>query len=282
MFENYLLNDMPNKLTGYQWDLENPTKIMCIIHGLAEHAGRYDRMAKILNDAGIAVFSVDLPGHGLSYGKRGDAAPRDEVFIAVDKMLDYARKKHPNVPIILYGHSMGGNVCMDYRMRGGLNLLPEKYIVSAPWLRVVRSVPKPMFIALKALAKVTPKATMSSGCNTEDLGNMDIVYDYSSDPLVHGKITLRAAVECFEIGEAIARGLYPSDGLADEKPLLLMHGSDDKICSVEGSRMVAARYEGKPWFKYVEWPGYYHEIHNGGPEATGEDVISAIRDYVLS
>ncbi len=282
MFENFVFENMPYKLVGYEWHVENPKKVMCIIHGIGEHAGRYDRMAGILNQAEIAVVAVDLPGHGLTDGKRGDAAPRDKVFEAVDEMLDHARKKYPGVPITLYGHSMGGNVCLDYRCRGGLDLLPEKFIVSAPWLKLVKEVPKPMYLALKAASKVTPTAVIGTGCNSEELGNMSIVSSYDSDPLVTKRTTLRTVVECFDIGEAIKNGTNKLDGYAYGKPFLLMHGTFDKICDIEGTRAFAARYKDKPWFTYVEWPGYYHEIHNGGPATTGELVIAKIRDFVLA
>lgn len=281
MFENFIYENMPYRLTGYLWNVDSPKKVFCIIHGIGEHAGRYDRMAGYLTDVGIAVVSMDLPGHGLTDGRRGDTAPREKVFEAVDAMLDYARAKYPGVPIVLYGHSMGGNIALDYRNRGGLDLLPEKYIVSAPWLRLVREVPPALYIALKAASKIAPKLAMRSECKTEDLGNMEIVAGYSTDPLVHGDITLRTAVDCFEIGDAITRGVNKKDGLAYGKPFLLMHGSDDKICSVEATREFAARYRNNEWFKYIEWPGYYHEIHNGGPNATGEEVIETIRDFVL-
>ena len=281
MFENFVFENMPYKLVGYLWDVPNPKKVMCIIHGIGEHAGRYDRMAGMLSEAGIAVVAIDLPGHGLTDGKRGDAAPREKVFEAVDQMLDYARKKYPGVPITLYGHSMGGNICLDYRARGGLDLLPEKFIVSAPWLKLVKEVPHNLYLALKGASKIVPKAIMHSGCKTEDLGNMEIVANYSTDPLVHGDVTLRTAAECFEIGEAICYGINKMDGYAYGKPFLLMHGTDDKICDIEGTRMFAARYKNNDWFKYIEWPGYYHEIHNGGPEATGEEVIETIRDFIL-
>ena len=71
MYDNKVLKSTNTKTVAYTWDVENPSKVMCIIHGIGEYIGRYDRMAKVLNDAGIAVIGVDLPGHGLSEGKRG-------------------------------------------------------------------------------------------------------------------------------------------------------------------------------------------------------------------
>ena len=113
MYDNKVLKSTNTKTVAYTWDVENPSKVMCIIHGIGEYIGRYDRMAKVLNDAGIAVIGVDLPGHGLSEGKRGHAAPRAHVLDVVTAILDFATERYPGVDIVLYGHSMGGNICLD-------------------------------------------------------------------------------------------------------------------------------------------------------------------------
>ena len=91
-----------NESNGYIWDVPHPDNVVCIIHGIGEYAGRYNRLAKILNPAGIAVLSMDLPGHGLSAGKRGHAAPRSLVLDDVTEMIRYAEEKWPGIPITLY------------------------------------------------------------------------------------------------------------------------------------------------------------------------------------
>ena len=103
---------------------------------------------------------------------------------------------------------------------------------------------------------------------------------YDRDELVHGKITLRCAVECYDTGRAIFDGTLESNGRADGTPTLLMHGDADRICAVEGSRAMAGQNRDNSSFTYIEWKGYYHEIHNGGPSASGDRVIEAIRDYI--
>lgn len=280
MYENEVLENLRSKITTYTWHIENPQNVMCIIHGIGEHIGRYDRMAKVLNEAGIAVIGVDLPGHGLSGGKRGHAAPRSYVLDVVTAMLEFAKKKYPDAKLTLYGHSMGGNICLDYRCRGEKNDLPQRYIVSAPWVKLVKSVPTPLVAVVRALSKLMPQKAISSGCNYKDLGNIDIVKSYDEDPLVHGHITLECAVSGFIIGNELFSGKHKSNGRAENKPFLLMHGSDDKICSVTGSREIAKQNEKNTAFTYIEWDGYYHEIHNGGPNAKGEKVIEAIRDFI--
>lgn len=282
MYLNFRYEKFPGKLTGYLWDVPGAKRVMCVIHGIGEYAGRYDRMAGILNSAGIAVVGTDLPGHGLSYGKRGDAAPRAEVFGAVEAMMEWAAHKYPDAEMTLYGHSMGGNICLDYRRRGRLNGMPCKYIVSAPWLILVRSYSGFAYSMVKLAARIAPLASVSSSCSPEDLGNMELVSSYATDELVHDRISLRCAVDCFDTGKVLCAGAAPGDAEVDGKPFLLMHGSEDRICSIEGSRRVAAQYAGRPDFTFIEWPGYYHEIHNGGPEADGSMVIATIRDFILA
>ena len=281
MYENFAFKTRENVVVGYHFPCENPRKVMCVIHGIGEHMGRYQRMAQKLKEQGIAVVGMDLRGHGISSGVRGDTAPREEILKDVDAMLAYAAEFYPQVPIVLYGHSMGGNLCLDYRARGTKNTVPEKYIVSAPWVKLVADFPKPVVAFLKGLAKILPKMTISQKIDEASLGNLDYVRPYVDDPLVHNKISLQCAAQCFTFGNDIYDGIHEDSHRVDGKPFLLMHGDADAICAVEGARRLAERMSEYPWFQYVELPGYYHEIHNGGPDATGDEVIRKIADFIL-
>ncbi|MFQ9894445.1 MAG: alpha/beta fold hydrolase [Emergencia sp.] len=280
MFENFAFDKRQRVVTGYHFPVENASAVMCLIHGIGEHAGRYLRMADKLAEKDIAVVSMDLRGHGISSGVRGDTAPRTEVLSDVDALIEYAQEFYPGRPVILYGHSMGGNLCLDYRARGAHNDIPTKYIVSAPWIKLVRPVPKALYRIVKGAAKVAPKMTISQNLPEENLGNPDYVRPYKKDPLVHAKVSLRCAVECFDFGNAIYNGVNTDNHRADDKPFLLMHGDTDKICDVSGSRQAAKRFAALPNFTYMEWEGYFHEIHNGGPGITGDKVIETIRDFI--
>ena len=281
MYDNFELSFDGQNLMGYVWDVPTPQKVMCIIHGIGEHCGRYDRMAGYLTESGIAVIGIDLIGHGQSPGKRGHTFPRDKVLESVSLMIEKAKELYPDIPLILYGHSMGGNICLDYRSRGRLNDVPAKYIVSAPWLKLVKKIPKALYNTVKQVAKVSSNLQMSSGCEAENLGNIELTASYSVDPMVHIKITIGTAVECMEFADALLKGKNENNGRAIGTPLLLMHGVDDLICDIKGSRILAARLHDNPNFKYIEWEGHYHEIHNGGPNYMGEEVINTIVEYVL-
>ncbi len=281
MYENFAFKNRDGAVCGYHFPCEEATHVMCVIHGIGEHAGRYLRMADRLSAVGIAVIAMDLRGHGISKGVRGDAAPREEVLADIDAMLQYAGIFYPGLPITLYGHSMGGNLCLDYRARGQNNDVPEKYIVSAPWIKLVMKIPEPLYLLVKGLSRIAPKMTIAQDFPEEDLGNLQYVRPYKDDPLVGNRISLRCAVECFETGKAIYDGTLKSNHRADGKQFLLMHGDGDKICSVDGSRKVAESLADVPDFCYIEWKGYCHEIHNGGPKVTGDQVIDTIGKFIL-
>lgn len=277
MYENFqLISEAHSNMAGYHWKNKDAKCVVCIVHGIGEYAGRYDRVAEHMKNAGFAVLSMDLPGHGISPGRRGHCAPRAEVREYVDLLLRYAAETYPHAAILLYGHSMGGNIVLDYRKQGKENSLPAGYIVTAPWIQLAKPVTGALYTAVKLLSKIAPSFGISSGVSSRDLGHADSVGDYDKDPLVHGKISALCAVEGFDIGARLEMGKLADNGGAKGTPLLLMHGMEDKVCSIEGSRKVAAGEA----CDYVEWPGLYHEIHNGGPDSTGEEVIERMIEWI--
>lgn len=279
MYDNFILKEMDdsrNKIAGYHWSVSDPDYVVCLIHGIGEYAGRYERVAAEMNLADIAVVSMDLRGHGISFGTRGHCAPRKDVLEDIDDLIRYAEELYPDKPIILYGHSMGGNITLDYRKRGQMNYKLSGFIVSAPWVELVRSVSGPLYFAVKALAKIMPSKTISSGVSEKELGNKKSVGDYENNPLTHKRISLLCALDGFVTGELMASGDLEDNGGAEGKPMLLMHGTDDKICSINGSRKIAAIES----CEYVEWPGLFHEIHNGGTDSMGNEVIEKIIHWI--
>lgn len=265
-------------LKAYEFSCSSPKYIMCCIHGIGEYFLRYERMASILEDYGIKMIGMDLRGHGATEGKQGHCAPRTEVLSDIDGLLEYAMENYPGIPIVLYGHSMGGNIGLDYRYRGRLNAVPSAYVISAPWIKLVRPVTGALYHAVNFMSKLMPSLTIGSDIDETILGNPKLVTGYGSDPMTHNKISLQTAIEGFSIGNALYDGTWESKGKGCEKPMLLMHGDCDMICDVNGSRKLADN-EGKIC-TYIEWPGLYHEIHNGGPESTGEEVINKTGQWI--
>ena len=282
MYETFALRTTSKgDITGYRWHVEDPKKVVLIVHGIGEYAGRYDRVAGRFNEKGFAVASMDLRGHGESLGKRGDCAPRADVLDDVSALLAYAQLTYPGKPIILYGHSMGGNIALDYRSRGGMNDVPQGYIITGPWIRLVQPIPKPLYGVMKTLAKLRPTLTVSSDVDEDLLGHPDSVLPYNDDPMVHNRISARCAIDGFETGLKLEKGTLEDNGRAGTIPLLLMHGGSDAICDVQGTRTVAQRLQDQgDKVIYIEWPGLNHEIHNGGGESRGDEVIDRMIQFI--
>ena len=271
-----------DRIIGYYLDAESPSHVVILLHGIGEHAARYERIGERFHEAGVAYLSMDLRGHGRSMGPKGHCAPREAILSDIDELIEYAMIRWAGVPIILYGHSMGGNIGLDYRCRGKYNGDLSGYIITSPWLLLVRDVPPALVTALKGVCKVAPRFTVSTKINAPDIRNLKMLAGFPEDPLLHARMSLNTAKDGYLIGKAIADGTHPDNGGAAGIPFLLMAGTADRLCDIEGSRKVAARQpEGSP-FEYVEWEGYFHEIHNGNKEVDGEEVIKKAVSFVKS
>lgn len=281
MWEEFDLEVEEGKLwlRAYLWPVNAPEQVAVIVHGIGEYAGRYDRVAGFLNQANIAVLSMDLRGHGKSPGKRGHGAPRNKVLSDVDCLMVEAEKRYRGVPIILYGHSMGANMVLDYRVRGLLANRPVAYLVTAPWIFLVKPIPPILKKMAGILSKIVPSAQFRSNIDASVLGNQKSVGEYTRDPLVHGFISAETAHDGFSIADQLAKGTLTGPFLAKGKPLLILHGTQDRLCDVEGARRVFS-HEDATRSRLEELPGIYHEVHNGGPESDGEEIIYKIRDYM--
>ena len=283
MFNEFDFKEVKGKdhgtLIGYHWSAEDAQQVAVIIHGIGEYAGRYHRVAKLFNEKNIAVISMDLRGHGKSFGKRGHSAPRLEILKDIDDLIIYALEMYPGIPLILYGHSMGGNMVLDYRIRGLLADRPSGFVVTAPWARLVKPLSKPLAVASLVLSKIAPSTAFESKIDASVLGNPKSVGEYKKDPLVHGMITAQTAQDGFTTGKLLEEGKLHGEFLGRGKPMLLMHGKEDKLCSIEGTRGIVSNCDTK-LTTCIELDGIYHEVHNGGSDSDGTEVILKIRDFI--
>ena len=283
MYETFTLKETEKGIIeGVQWPLANPIRVVCLVHGIGEYGGRYDRVAEHFRKKGIATISMDLRGHGNSVGPKGHCAPRDEVLRDISELLLYAQKQYPGKDIILYGHSMGGNLVLDYRYRGEFNNLPVKYLISAPWIRLGRPIAGPLLAIVKLMCKIAPSAGISSAVDEELLGNPESVKPYSDNPMVHNRISFQCALDGFEIGKALEAGTHENNGAAKDIPTMFMHGTEDGICNIEGTRKAFQYLKRKGNnVDMIEWPGFLHEIHNGNKVSKGDEVIDSMIQFIL-
>jgi len=242
-------------LVGSAWEPDGEVRAaVCLIHGLGEHIGRYAHVAAALTEAGYALMGFDLRGHGKSGGPRGHTPSYEALMDDMTGMLDETAKRYPGKPRFLYGHSLGGNMALNYVIRCRPKI--AGVIATGSGLRLA-FMPPPLKMALvRLLDRVLPAWQQPNGLDRSALSHdPQVVRDYSADPLVHDKVSLRLVNSMLEAGEWAIQNAseFPL-------PLLLTHGGADAITSAAGSRAFAERAGSH--CTYCEWEGLYHETHN--------------------
>lgn len=239
--------------------------VVILVHGLGEHIHRYSAWAKRFNSEDIGFAGVDLPGHGRSEGRRGHIKSYDLLDEMTEILINECRKTFPGIPLFLYGHSLGGGILLNYLVRK--NPKVRGAIATSPWLKLSFE-PDKSKVQLASLVKyIFPGLIQPSGLVVEHISHdKEVVDKYKNDPQVHRKIS----VSLFH--GAMKAGSYALENASNLKvPLLLMHGSDDQICSPDGSREFVSRAKNA---ELKIWEGGYHELHN---ELFKEEVF----DYIL-
>lgn len=245
--------------------------VIGIVHGMGEHTGRYSHVAEKLNAAGYTVMGFDQRGHGRTNGKRGHVHTYEALLEGIDMMIAEAYRKYPDVPFFLYGHSMGGNVTLNYLLKRQPSIAGA--IVTGPWLKLAFKPPSLQATIGKVIEKIYPKYTNNRPIVAESLTtDPEMIEKYISDPLGHGQITARFF---FSVQRAGKWALEHAEDLT--VPLLLMHGGDDKVTSFQASRQfVRSAGPGKS-IHWQEWPGLKHELHN---ESRREEVFTVILEWL--
>ncbi len=266
--------DLPSGKTAlYSFDAsEAPVAVILLVHGLGEHSSRYAGWAARFNERGVAVRAFDLPGHGLSEGRRGVIPFPEKVYDTVDAILGSIRDEFPGVPVFLYGHSLGGGIVLNYLVRRKPELTGA--IVTSPWLFLTETPPKAKVIVASLAGRLFPGMTQPSGLKTQYLSrDPEVVEAYRTDPLVHGQIS--AGLYRW-VNDAAAETLARAAEITI--PLLLVHGRDDMIISPASSVQVA---EAAPRATLKLWDKGYHELHNDLLREEHFDLIAGWIDTLL-
>ena len=238
---------------GWQPETE-PRGVVCLVHGLGEHSGRYSHLAAFLNQASYALLAFDLRGHGQSEGQRGYAPSYEALLDDIAHFLDEVAERCPDRSRFLYGHSLGGNLVINYALRRRPNV--AGVIATGPLFRPAFEPPAWKLTLARIMYSVWPTLAMSNELDRQALSrDPAVVRAYNDDPLVHDRLTPRLAMDMLQ------SGLWSLEHAAEfPLPLLLMHGSADRVCSPQASREFAAQVGERCTLKI--WDGFYHEIHN--------------------
>lgn len=236
-----------------------PRAVVLLAHGASEHGGRYGYVVDRLVPAGFAVHTVDHRGHGRSGGDRALIDRFEHVLADFDELTEHARSRHPGLPLFLLGHSMGGCVAVAYTVLHQDKL--AGLALSAPLL-VLEAAPLPLRLIAQGLSRFAPRTgvyRVDAECISRD---PEEVRRYEEDPLVHrGKLPARTVTE---LTIAVASFNETLGGITI--PLLVMHGTGDRIVPVAGGELAAER-AGSSDLTFHRYDGFYHELFN---EPAGE------------
>ncbi len=253
-------------LFAQEWSPEHSQAVICLVHGLGEHSSRYAHVAVRLNQSGYAVLTFDLRGHGKSGGERGYAPSFEALMDDIHLLLDEADRRYPGLPRFLYGHSLGGILVLNYTLRRHPDL--AGVVATSSGLRTALEQQKGKIALAKFLGSIMPKQSLSSGLDASTISrDAEVVKKYVNDPLVHDKMT-------FGMAKALMESISWAFAHASEfpVPLLLVHGTADKLAFASGSQEFAGLVHGDCTLKL--WDGLYHETHN---EPEKEKVL----DYMI-
>jgi alpha-beta hydrolase superfamily lysophospholipase len=247
-----------------------PRAVVILSHGFGEHARRYDHVAQRFGRDGLLTYTLDHRGHGRSGGKRVLVKDISEFTGDFDTLVGIATHEHPGVPRIVLGHSMGGGIVFAYGVEH-----PDNYdlmVLSGPAVAAQTAV-SPLLARIAktvgAIAPGLPLQQLDAGAVSRDPAVVDA---YNTDPLVyHGKVPGGIARVLLLVGETM-----PQRAASLAAPLLVVHGSDDRLIPVEGSRQLVAAV-GSSDVELKVYPGLYHEVFNE-PEQDQvlDDVVSWI------
>jgi len=236
----------------HQWNNDKkPKGTICIIHGLGEHQGRYEHIAKFYVENGFQVYSYDQRGHGKSEGKRGHSPGLNHNLDDLERVI----KTIPHHHLFLYGHSFGGNVLANFLLRKQPTYL-KGAILSAPWIILAKK-PNLLKIALaKIMNKIYPDFTLNKKLDTDNLSHDEATCQtYFEDPLNHDRISARLFTDFSRSGLWALKN-------AEKLPIrvLLIHGMNDEIVSSIGTIKFTENSKGLAECKLFE--NTKHEVHN--------------------
>lgn len=239
---------------GWEPTVIFPKAVVCLVHGLGEHVSRYAHVAEAFGREGFVLLGADLRGHGRSGGPRGHISSIEDFMQDIDVLLEQARTRYPNLPLYLYGHSLGGIQVLHY----GLTRKPKVkgVIATSSGLHTAIENQSMKVLMAKLLGSLMPTVAIPSGLDSKTISHDEkVVQAYNSDPLVHDKISLgfgkvMIGVTAWTLAHAGEFSL----------PLLLLHGKADALAFPSSSIEFAAPLKEK--CTLVLWDDAYHELHN--------------------
>ncbi len=243
--------------------------VVVLVHGFGEHSGRYKpNVIPSLVSSSLAVVTFDNVGHGKSTGKRGHCPSFEALLDILNEAIEKAVEVYPNLPIFLYGHSMGGNLVLNYAMRRKTKI--KGIVATSPYLRLAFQPPKWKMFLGKFMLKIMPSITLPSGLDPKGISRIpEEVEKYKNDPLVHDQVSPMFSFPIMDAGEWAIE--YTSK-LSIET--LLTHGTADQIIDHKATQEFHQN-SNNTTLKLYE--GGFHELHY---DLCSDEMLTAITSWL--
>ena len=253
------------------YSLQNSNKVILIIHGLGEHSGRYLKLIQDFNDKNISVFTIDIRGHGKSEGKRGHSPFYKQLMSDIQCFIKHVTNEIPNQKYFLYGHSLGGNLVINYSFQKNKKI--DGIIATSPCIKLAIEPSKIKLFMGKLFQKLIPSLRLSNGIKISRISrNSEVIKNYINDPLNHNQVSVQLSLDI------ISSGIYALENSQYiTVPMLVFHGKNDKLTSYSASKKLVENSGTN--IKFIGLNEAYHEIHN---EPEKEELLSNICNWIDS
>jgi len=247
-----------------------PRAVLLIVHGLAEHCGRYANMVNHFVPLGYAVYGVDHIGHGRSDGTRVHVKRFEDFIDVLRTYLGMVRDWQQGRPVFVIGHSLGALIGAVYLLDHQTDLAGA--ILSGPLVKVPGDI-SPLTVLLSRLLSVLLPKVGVAGVDAEGVSRDPAVVDaYVNDPLVYrGKTSARLGCEILKAMRRVA-----AEASRIELPLLVLQGSEDRLVSAAGAQMLySSAGSGDKTLRIYD--GLHHEVYN---EPEHPDVLGDVEAWL--
>jgi alpha-beta hydrolase superfamily lysophospholipase len=248
---------------GFEVVPPEPKAGLIVVHGIAEHAGRYRHVAEALASRGIACFAYDQRGHGKHPGVRTHVADFVQFAADLESVGENIRARHASLPLFVWGHSMG-SIVVALAAVDGLRWA-RGIITTGCALDALPKLDGLAGAALRLAAALAPRLRISLGIDAAALMQVEeFQREHMNDPLVPRTASLKLLY-----GFAMACRRCRTDAPKITLPWLAVHGESDKVCPVSGSQALLAAL-GSSDKQLVTYPALLHEVHNEDERSRAE------------
>tara|TARA_R110001599_G_scaffold42137_4_gene127095 strand:+ start:27810 stop:28673 length:864 start_codon:yes stop_codon:yes gene_type:complete len=259
------------KLFWQKWSPDgDPKAVILLVHGYAEHSGRYHYFAEHCLSKGYAVYAMDHWGHGQSDGTPGFVPDFSVFHDGVDQLLARAKQDFPDLPVILVGHSMGGLISATYLI--GNQDRFAACVLSGPAVKAAEEPSAFLKMISGFLSRFFPRMGVLELDPNGVSRDPEVVSDYLADPLVYnGKMGARLAAEMLGNMSSVQQNAGRIS-----LPLMMLHGGKDSLAAAEGSRFLDDHVSSTTSTLKI-YPELYHEIFN---EPEKDQVLNDMTDWL--